>query len=147
MAVFFKPLTTKEEWQWLAERAKCAWTDDTRGIVGYRDGILAAGVALDSWSKTSVCIHVAIEDPMVLRHGLVEETFRYIFQVAGRSLVIGVTPGDNKRALRFNRHLGFREIYRIKDAYDVGVDYVVQELRKEDCRYIDHGQEIRSSAA
>ena len=84
---------------------------------------------------------------MLFRHGFAEEVFNYIFNTAGRGVVIGVTPADNAPALKFNKHIGLVELYRIKDGYAQGVDYVVQELRKENCRYIEHGKEINSNAA
>ena len=128
----FKPLDNRHEWEWLSNRAKCGYCDDMRGVVAYRGNTIVAAVALDSWSETSCTIHVAIEDPMVLRHGFAHEVFNYVFTFANRKLIIGITPSDNKKALKFNKHIGFKEIYRIRDGYREGVDYVVQEYRKED---------------
>jgi hypothetical protein len=103
-----------------------------RGVVAYKEGRIVAAVVLDSWSETSCTIHIAVEDPLVFRHGFAEEVFGYVFEFANRRVIIGVTPSNNAKALKFNKHIGFREIYRIRDGYDVGVDYVVQEFRKED---------------
>ena len=33
-------------------------------------------------------------------------------------------------------HLGFTEKLRLEDAWADGVDYVVMELKKENCRYL-----------
>ena len=143
----FKPLNLRPEWKWVAERAKCSLCEDTKGIVAYLGDKIVAIVALDSWSYNSVTIHIAVEDPYVFRHGFAEECFNYIFNTCGKGVLIGVTPANNEVALKFNRHVGLVEIYRISDGYDLGIDYVVQELRKEDCRYIEHGQEIHSNAA
>ncbi len=82
-----------------------------------------------------------------MKHGYPEEVFNYVFNTCDKGVVIGVTPSNNEQALKFNAHLGLTEIYRIKDGYDVGIDYVVQQLRKENCRYIEHGQEIHTEAA
>jgi hypothetical protein len=141
------PLQHKDEFKWIQEAAECAYCDDMNGIVMYRDNNLVAGILLESWSHNSVTIHIRVDDPLVFKHGFAEECFRYIFVDTNRGVLIGVTPANNAKALRFNRHIGLQEIYRIKDGYDVGVDYVVQELRKENCRYIEHGQEIHSNAA
>ena len=138
---------TSEELHWLKVRAECAMTDDMNGIVCYRDDNLVAAVGLESWSHNSVTIHIVIEDPLVFKHRYAEEVFKYIFEDCDRGLVIGVTPANNEKALAFNRHIGLTEIYRIADGYDVGIDYVVQELRKENCRYIEHGKEIHTEAA
>jgi hypothetical protein len=140
-------LTLPEEFKWVQEAAECAWCDDMNGIVCYRDGNLVAGILLESWSHNSVTIHIRVDDPLVFKNRFAEECFNYIFCTAGKGVLIGVTPANNIKALRFNRHIGLREIYRISDGYAVGVDYVVQELRKENCRYIEHGKEIHSKAA
>lgn len=147
MKYTFKPLSTREEWAWLSAKAQCCYCEDTKGIVAYREGEVVAAVALDSWSHNSVSIHIAITAPLVLKNGFAEEVFNYIFNTTGRRVVIGITPADNLAALKFNRHIGLVEVYRIKDGYAQGVDYVVQEIRKENCRYIEHGKEINSCAA
>jgi len=139
--------SNEKELRWLKERAECTLTDDINGISCYRDDKLIGVVGLESWSYNSVTIHLAIEDPMSLRHGYPEEVFKYIFVDCDKGVVIGITPSNNPKALRFNKHIGLTEIYRIADGYDVGIDYVVQEFRKENCRYIEHGQEIRTNAA
>ena len=47
-----------------------------------------------------------------------------------------MVPGDNEKALKFNEHLGFTIKMRLEDAWDDGVDYVVMELKKENCPYL-----------
>jgi hypothetical protein len=142
-----QPLIDEKEFLWVQEAAECAYCDDMNGIVAYRDGMLVAGILLESWSHNSVTIHIRVDDPLVFKHRFAEECFKYIFVDAGRGVLIGITPANNEASLRFNQHIGLEEIYRIKDGYDVGIDYVVQELRKENCRYIEHGQEIHTEAA
>lgn len=84
-----------------------------------------------------------------MKHGYPEEVFNYVFNTCDKGVIIGVTPSNNERALRFNKRVGLTEIYRIKDGYAVGIDYVVQELRKENCKYLrdTDGQEIHTEAA
>lgn len=145
----FCSLAHKREFLWVQEAAECAYCDDMNGIVAYRDGKLVAGVLLESWSHNSVTIHIRVDDPLVFKHGFAEECYEYIFNTADKGVLIGITPANNAKALKFNKHIGLNEIYRIKDGYDVGVDYVVQEARKENCKYlrIENGQEIRTHAA
>ena len=141
--------SNREELLWLKERAECTITDDMNGISCYRDEKLIGVVGLESWSYNSVTIHLVIEDVLSLRHGYPEEVFNYIFNECDKGVVIGVTPDNNPKALKFNKSMGLVELYRIKDAYDVGIDYVVQELRKENCKFLRkrNGQEIRTNAA
>lgn len=146
---FIWPMKLDAEFKWLQHRSKCAKCDDTNGIVVYRGKKLVGAVVMDSWSYNSCTIHIAIEDMLAFKHGFPEEVFKYIFETAGKGVVIGITPSDNLKALAFNKRVGLVEIYRIKDAYDVGIDYVVQELRKENCKYlrIEDGQEVNARAA
>ena len=146
--ISFLPMTRKEEWEWIHARAECVLAADTKGVVAYKDGKIVAIVALDSWAHNSVHIHLAIEDPHVLRHGLREEVFNYIFNDCDKGVIIGVTPASNVKALRFNKHIGFEEVFRLKDGFEVGIDFVVTEYRKENCKFIrkEDGQ-IRSRAA
>jgi hypothetical protein len=144
---WFKPLNTKNEWLWASSRAQCNFCEDTKGIVAYKDDQIVGAVILDSWSHNSVSIHLTIEDPLILKNGFPEEVFNYVFNTCDRGIILGATPADNLKALKFNKHIGFKEVYRVKDGYKVGVDFVIFELRKEDCRYIEHGKEEHSCAA
>lgn len=143
------PMKLHEEFLWVQEAAECAYCDDMNGIVMYRDGNLVAAIVLESWSYNSVTIHIRVDDPLVFKHGFAEECYDYIFNKCEKGVLIGVTPANNVKALKFNHHIGLNEIYRIKDGYAIGVDYVVQEARKENCKYLrkENGQEIHSNAA
>ncbi len=124
-------------WRWLKERAKPIQCEDTTGFMALRGNKIVAAVAFDSWTKNSCLAHIAIEDPFVLRHGFLELAFDFAFRHAGRGIILGMTPANNERALKFNKRIGFKEVYRVKDAYQVGVDYVLQEIRKENCRWLN----------
>ena len=131
-------------WEWMDVRANVVKADDTQGFVAVDEhGDIQGGVVFDSWTFTSVCAHIAIENPFVLRHGFLENAFGYAFEFADKELMIGITPSDIPEALKFNKHIGLRETYRIKDGHDYGVDLVVQEMRRDECRWIGekHGQQ------
>ena len=109
---------------------------DTTGVTAIDDqGRVAAIAVMDTWSVNACYIHVTIFNPMVLRHGFQEEVFSFVFQ-SGRKVIIGRTPSDNEKALKFNRHMGFEEIARIPDAYEEGIDCVITQLRKENCKWL-----------
>lgn len=130
----FAPYNPMIHRQFMPRAAQPTVCEDTRGIVALKDGKPVAVCVLDSWSASSCQIHIWIGDPFVLKHGFAEEVFSFVFD-SGRVKIIGVTPSDNEQALRFIKHIGFQEIYRVKDGYEVGVDYVVTEIHKDDCRY------------
>ena len=107
--------------------------EDTTGIAALDDnGIPQAICVFDSWSYNSCMIHLWIENPFVLKHGFAEEVFNFVFgDESGRELIIAVMPEDNKKVLKFNKHIGFEEIYRIKDGFKKGVDYIVMNAEKK----------------
>jgi hypothetical protein len=138
----------QEEWDWIAARAECVHCADSAGMVAYRHGKIACAVAFDHWSHNSVHIHTAFEDLLCFKHGWPEAVFGYIFNQCDKGVIMGVTPACNMKAIHFNKHIGFVEIFRVKDGYEEGIDFVVTEYRKENCKYIrkEDGQ-IRSQSA
>lgn len=120
-------------WPWFASRANACWCEDTKGLVVEDDvGRILAAAAFDSWSHTSCNIHIAIDNPMVIRRGFIAQIKDYVFNQAGRKMMLGFTPANNAKALRFNEKVGMREIFRLKDGYADGVDYVVTRMMKDE---------------
>tara|TARA_R100001377_G_scaffold84455_1_gene68051 strand:+ start:6545 stop:6961 length:417 start_codon:yes stop_codon:yes gene_type:complete len=115
--------------------------EDTRGITALdEDNVPQAVCVFDGWSPNSCVIHIWINNPFVLKHGFAEEVFNFVFsEESGRTKIIGITPSDNLKALRFIKHIGFKEIFRISDGCEVGVDFVVTEINKDKCRYYNNG--------
>ena len=126
----------QRDWNWIAARANPVLCVDTAGLVAERAGDLVAAVVFDSFSENSCLSHIVIEDPMVLRHHFLHFVFQYAFTVRDVGVITGLTPADNKEALRFNKKIGMREVYRIKDGYKQGIDFVLQEMRREECRWL-----------
>ena len=115
--------------------------EDTKGITALDgDNVPQAVCVFDGWSPNSCIIHIWINNPFVLKHGFAEEVFNFVFsEESGRTKIIGITPSDNLKALRFIKHIGFKEIFRISDGCEVGVDFVVTEMNKDKCRYYNNG--------
>ena len=126
---------TKKDLHAIPSEARPLIVEDTRGITAEHEDEVQAVCILDSWSPNSCMIHIWIANPFVLRHGFAEEVFKYVFD-SGRELIIGNTPSNNPMALKFIKNIGFKEVFRLKDGFDKGVDYVITEMRKSDCRYL-----------
>jgi len=112
-------------------------TTDTTGVVAY-DEVSRETVAVfiaQNWTPTSVQVHQAILNTMVLRHGWFEEIGNYIFTQAGRLKLYAMVPSNRPKALSLNKKCGFVEKVRLEDACDVGVDFIVMELKREDCPF------------
>ena len=125
------------DWEWIKLRASPILCDDTTGIVAEREGGLVAAVVFDSFSQNSCLAHVVIEDPMILRHHFLNYAFQLAFTLKDVGVVLGLTPADNKEALRFNSKIGMKEVYRIKDGYKLGIDFVLQQMRREECKWLE----------
>lgn len=136
MTVKFRGLQGKEDWAWFTARNPACLTENTTGVVAVdgNDKILACCI-MDSWTETSCQAHYAIDNPIVLRRGFFEEISKFVFDTAKRMYIYGLVPSDNEKALRLNKKIGFKEVTRLKDAFKLGVDYVILELKKEHCRF------------
>lgn len=112
-----------------------------------KEGKILGVVGFDGWNGASCQMHVAGEGNWVSRE-LIRATFDYAFNVAGLNVLLGLVPSGNEKALRFDKHVGFVEVARIKDAHPDG-ELVVLELRRENCRFLrnKNGQEKYAAAA
>lgn len=134
MNIRFIPMVPEVDWPLVNDKIGTRWVEDTKGILAIDDksGECVAGCILNNWTYSSVCVHQWIDNPLVLRHGFFEEICRYVFEVAGREVLIGLVPADNEKALKLNKHIGFKETHRVKDGFRRGVDTVIMEARYED---------------
>lgn len=125
---------------WIRERTGCGVGPNFRALEAVaEDGRIRGMVGFDGWWGNAAQMHVAIESPGALR-ALLLPAFDYLFNFSGKSIALGVVPAHNKRALRFDKHIGFREVYRVRDGWAAGDDMVFLELRKEDCRWLRPGR-------
>lgn len=99
-------------------------------------GKILSMVGFDFWTPNSVQMHIYIDSPRGMTRKFIREVFGYVFVTANRKLVIGLTPSDNAPALEFNRRIGLKEMYRVKDGWSDGIDIVAQEMRRDDCKWI-----------
>lgn len=143
--IYFKPLTTQEEWDWtynLCHQIRC---EDSQGIVGYNEkGDIRCAAVFDSFTVDACSVHFAIAAPIVIKYGFLNEIARHLFITCGRKKIFGLVPSTNEKALRLDKHIGFTEVARIPDAIMDGVDYIVIRLDKKDCKWIP--QEHREAA-
>lgn len=100
------------------------------------DGRPSVYVGFDDWTHNSFQMHIWIESPKAINRTLIFECLYYPFITCDRGIAIGVTPCNNIPSLEFNRRIGFKRILTIKDGYALGTDLAIQELRREDCRWL-----------
>jgi hypothetical protein len=141
-----KPLTEQLEWDWVWKRAYPMQVKDSQGIVAYEDttGEIAGVVIMDSWTKSGCQTHFAIDNPMCIRAGLFREVAMHIHVTCGRKYIFGLIPANNDAAHKFDLKMGFKEVARVPDGYEEGVDYIVVRMSREENRWLP--KEFRSAA-
>ena len=45
-------------------------------------------------------------------------------------------PSDNAKSLKLSSHIGLDVVHTIKDGFNKGVDYILMEMRKENCKWL-----------
>ena len=126
----------KEHWGWLAIRSGCIFTADFQAIEAVDSrGAVRGMVGYERFSPNSVMAHMAVAHPIAWRE-LLRPAFFYPFVQRGLGLMLAAVPSTNWRSLGFVERVGFRETYRIRDGHAVGVDTVLHEMRREECRWI-----------
>lgn len=104
-------------------------------IRGVTNGYIT--VLYDGWTPNAVQVHIYSERTKDIFDKMFwKEAFGYAFGQCGKELIYAVTPGDSESSLAVSRALGFKEVYRMRDGWSSGVDMVLKEMRKEDCRWI-----------
>lgn len=121
---------------WLQRRTGCALTSDFNAIRATNAlGHVLGMVGFCDWTENSVQAHMAVDAPVVWRE-LLPAAFRYAFEERGRGILLGVIPSHNLRSIRFAKHVGLVETFRIKDGWSSGDDLVLLEMRRENCRWL-----------
>ena len=137
MKLTFRPLIAPDDWLKIQAVLPALWVEDTAGIVAIdENGILVGASLMDNWTHNSVQMHFMITSPLVLKHGFIEASFDIVFNEMNLNYVYGMVPGDNEKAIRLNKHMGFTEKMRLEEGWAVGVDYICMELKRENCRYL-----------
>lgn len=121
---------------WIEERTGCVLTRNARAIEAVReDGEIVGMVAYDNWTPASVQAHMAVDSAIVWRR-LLRAAFDYPFRFAGKSLLIGIIAANNERSVAAVESFGFIETHRFIDGWREGVDLIVYEMRRKDCRWL-----------
>jgi hypothetical protein len=129
--ITFKALETPEEWAWIQIACKVIACEDSQGIVAYEDDTIVAACVADSFTVDACNVHFAIAKPLVIKHGFLHEIARHLFITCNRKRIFGLVPATNKKALRLDTHIGFREVARVPDGYAEGIDYVVLRMDRD----------------
>jgi RimJ/RimL family protein N-acetyltransferase len=122
----------------LNERDRCAewarqriphvesWGEWCEAIGLEDDGELLAVVVFNLYSGADIAMHIAaVPGRRWMTREFLRVAFRYPFVQLGCRRVSGYVPASNADALRFDRHLGFVEEGRLREALVTGEDVIV----------------------
>lgn len=107
-------------------------------IVNVRDGRLLGGVIFTGFNGASIGIHSGSFDQRWLDRDMLWIAFAYPFEQLGVNKLIGQIPSDNRKALDFNRKLGFIEEARIEGVFR-NADLIVMSMTRANCRWLKRG--------
>lgn len=116
-----------------------------RGVmIEDENGGIGAMAIYDRWTNSAVEMHAySAGAKYVFRPEFCRAMFDYPFNQGKKKLAFAVTPCDNIASITLARWLGFREVYRILDGWDLGTDMVIQEIRRENCRFLEQNHRIQ----
>lgn len=119
-------------------RLGCTFTPEFKAIAAVDDAGNIHGMAgFDSWTENAVHMHIALDSAISLRTLLIP-IFEYAFVQANRGVALATVRAENVRSRRLVEHTGFTEVYRVKDGIRVGEDLILYQMRREDCRWVQH---------
>lgn len=142
MNIEFREFKGEWDWGWCKHHVDILRVEDTSGIMAIdKDTNMTVGACImDNWTGSSVQGHFIIPHPMLLKHGFFECCAHYVFEEKGLKSVYAMVPADNEKAVKLNKHLGFTVKTVMEGAFREGVDYLMMEMKRENCRFIDQAE-------
>lgn len=108
--------------------------DDMRAILAKDEDNILAAAAFERWTNSAATAHIWIGDARALMGGkFLRAVCEYVFGYAGKKVLMGETPASNPASIKLQHSIGFKEIARIPDGWDMGVDMVVSQMRADAC--------------
>jgi RimJ/RimL family protein N-acetyltransferase len=98
-----------------------------------RDGAIVAGIVVNNYNGANATVHIAVEG--ILPRDFLRVCFDYLFNMMKLNRVTGLVPESNKKALKFDLHIGFEEEFVMPRAHPEGSMHVLVMYR-EKCRWI-----------
>lgn len=121
---------------------------DAQYIGWVAEGKLVIAVGFTGFLGKVCQIHIAFAPGWHFSpKAMLREVFRYAFHTAGREMLLGIVNSKNERAMRFDLHLGFREIHRLPGMHEEGGDLVVLAMKKSECRYLNEPDAVELAEA
>jgi RimJ/RimL family protein N-acetyltransferase len=123
------------DWGWVQKHVPLLRVQDTCGIVAVNtDTDTTVGAAIfDNFLYNSAQVSFISTTPMLHRHGFILEALNFALDACNKQYLYSFIREDNFKAIRLNKHVGFKEKMRIKEGFAKGCDFIVLELNRDDC--------------
>jgi len=95
------------------------------------NGELTAGLVFENFNGVNAMVHTAVTKPTKALAALLDHGYKYAFEHCGLKRLTGLVEESNPKAIRLDKHLGFVEEARLKQAGSDGSDVVVLVLWPE----------------
>lgn len=105
------------------------------GWVSEDNVVIAVGI--DGWLGKTAQIHVAFAEGWHYPpREMLRAVFKHCFDHCKLEMLLGVVNSNNERAMRFDRHLGFRVLHTLPGMHDDGGDILLLGMHRKECRYL-----------
>lgn len=105
-----------------------------------QDGKIVAGVVYDNFDGKRCFMHCASDTRYWLTKDFLWYVFDYPFNQLDLEVIVVFVSSNNEKALKMNKHLGFKEECRIKNGFKDG-DMVILSMYKNECKYLRNKDE------
>lgn len=138
MNIELRTFNGPSDWGWVNLQVGIKRCEDTTGImaVDLDTNTTVGACIMDNWTGNSVQCHLMITTPILLRHNFLECCFDFMFNTMGVNRIYGLVPANNEKAVKLNTHMGFTVKSRLEEAFEVGIDYLLMEMKRENCSFV-----------
>ena len=134
-------------WAFINARLGIPWSSDFRALGLVKSDCLCAVVAYNGFTGRACFMHSAIDDSVAVDRTFVRAVFDYPFNECNVQTIIALVSSENTRALKLDKHVGFKEVSRLPGAGMDGHDLVILTMNRNECRWLKHGKEKYSPGA
>lgn len=133
MKLVYRNFNGAVDWTWVNSHVGIQRVEDTGGLMAIdelTDNTVGACV-FDNWTANSVQTHFVLANSLVLKHGFLDVCYGFVFNTMKRKFMYGLVPGNNTKAIKLNKHMGWAVKTTLPEAYADKVDYLLMEFTRD----------------
>lgn len=114
-------------------------SENTVGMVAYdlETARTVGMIIAQEFTKTSCMVHILILNPMLLRpkYRFIWSAGEWLFGKAKLKKLFALVIDTNWKSRNLCEKIGFKEKAVLEDAVDEGVDFILLELKRDECNF------------